>query len=98
MPKYLSNQPFNNLHTNCTETCTNWGIGVFFPHTTKIVYYTFEGGGDHVDPKGFSCSYFAPVIVDAITPNKTYDYTVYITMGSAEQIRDTFTKIKDAQK
>jgi hypothetical protein len=95
----------NNLKDGLSESWaayidpdTNWGIGVFFPHTTKIVYYTFEGGGDHVDPKGFSCSYFAPVIVDAITPNKTYDYTVYITMGSAEQIRDTFTKIKDAQK
>ncbi len=77
---------------------TNWGIGMYFPHTTKIVYYTFEGGGDFSDPKGLSCSYFAPVVVDAITPNKTFDYNVYITMGSAEQIRASFKKIKDSQK
>lgn len=97
----MGNQEINNLSESWAayiDPNTNWGIGMYFPHTTRIVYYVFEGGGDHMDPKASACSYFSPIVTDTITPNKTYSYNVYITTGNVEQIRATFSKIKDTPR
>jgi hypothetical protein len=68
------------------------GIGVFFPGTTEVTCYRFEGDGK-TGPTGSACSYFAPVRTFAVTPGLEFRYKVYLTTGSLEEIRERFGRI-----
>lgn len=66
------------------------GVGVLFPGTDKITTYRHPGKSG---PTGGGCSYFAPIRTMAITPGFTFEYHVYLTIGSAEEMRARFMPI-----
>ena len=69
------------------------GVGVYVPIASKITCYRF-GSGEYRREDG-ACSYFAPVKEFAITPGMVFDYDVYLTIGTAQQIRDRVYKLRD---
>jgi hypothetical protein len=64
------------------------GIGMFFPHTTEGTCYRFRGGGKS------DCSYIAPIQTFALKPGLVFEYEVVLAVGTAEQIRAVFGKLK----
>lgn len=65
------------------------GFGVLVPVATNLTCYRFgDGKAEHG-----SCSYFAPLTRFAITPGKVFEYDVYLTAGTVEEIRDRFQRI-----
>jgi hypothetical protein len=69
------------------------GVGLYFPGTGRITCYRHEGPSG---PEGTGCSYFAPIQTIAIQPGYRSDYTVYLTIGSAEEMRERFRGIREA--
>jgi hypothetical protein len=68
-----------------------WGLGVFFPGTTELTCYRYEGDG-RAGPTGSACSYFAPVRTLAVTPGFELTYKVHLTLGTVEEIRARFAE------
>ena len=66
------------------------GVGVLFPGTEKITTYRHPGPAG---PKGGGCSYFAPIRTMAITPGLVFDYNIYLTIGTADEMRARFKPI-----
>ena len=73
------------------------GVGVLFPGTDRITTYRHPGPAG---PTGGGCSYFAPIRTMSITPGLVFEYDVYLTIGSAEEMRSRFKPIaaKDLKK
>jgi hypothetical protein len=69
------------------------GLGVFFPSSPKLTSYRHPG---QPGPKGGGCSYFAPVQTLRIKPGFVHDYTIHLTIGSAEEMRRRFDAIRKA--
>jgi hypothetical protein len=69
----------------------NWGLGVYVPEAHQMTFYRVPG--KNAGPSGDGCSYVAPIATFAIPPGFSYEYDVYLTLGSAEQIRATFAGI-----
>ncbi len=69
------------------------GLGVFFPGTRDLTCYRHPGESG---PKGAGCSYFAPVRTMAVRPGFVHDYTIHLTIGTAEEMRDRFGAIRKA--
>ena len=67
----------------------DFGIGVFFPGTDTMTTYRFEGNGT-AGPTGSACSYFSPIRSFAVTPGLRFQYDVYLTIGSVDEIRARF--------
>jgi hypothetical protein len=67
------------------------GLGVFFPGSPNLTTYRHPG---QPGPKGGGCSYFAPVQTLRIKPGFVHDYTVHLTIGSAEEMRERFGAIR----
>lgn len=63
------------------------GLGVHFPGSTHLTTYRFQG---EPGPKGGGCSYFAPVQTMQIKPGFVHDYTIHLTIGTAEEMRARF--------
>lgn len=81
------------------KTTENWagfvgpdgrGLGVLFPGTDKITTYRYAGPPG---PKGGGCSYFSPIRTMSITPGLVFEYNVYLTIGTAEEMRERFKPI-----
>ncbi len=71
---------------------SGWGMGVYTPETTYQTRYWRDGSGGN---EGWGCSYFAPVGGFAITSNNfSYQYDVYLTIGTTNEIRETFNDIR----
>jgi len=69
---------------------SGYGIGIYSPGTTMCTYYRVGSG-----PGGsynVSCSYLAPIRTLSLPADLSY--TVYLTTGTVEQIRETFNKIR----
>ncbi len=66
------------------------GVGMLFPGTDRITTYRHPGPPG---PKGGGCSYFSPIRTMAITPGLVFEYDVYLTIGTAEEMRDRFKPI-----
>ncbi len=66
------------------------GVGVLFPGTEKITTYRHPGPAG---PKGGGCSYFAPIRTMSITPGLVFDYNIYLTIGTADEMRARFKPI-----
>jgi hypothetical protein len=110
---YKGDQPWKNAPTtadqpgwpNESRTCDEeWaaytnekghGIGVFFPGKKSITCYRFGGPRG---PSGSGCSYFAPVSTMTIKPSFVHDYTIYLSIGSVEEIRNRFKSIHETNK
>ena len=65
------------------------GIGCYVPVANDLTCYRF---GKDMDSPG-SCSYFAPIKTLAIVPGFQWEYYVWITLGSANEIRDRFQRV-----
>lgn len=70
----------------------DWGLGVYFPGTTKLTAYRSKQNGV-AGPEGAACSYFAPIQELAITKGWTHQYDVYLFIGHVTEIRNTFKKL-----
>lgn len=68
---------------------TGRGIGVYVPVADTLTCYRFGKPGG----KG-ACSYLAPVKTIAITPEFSFEYRVWLTLGSVEEIRQRFSRIR----
>lgn len=66
------------------------GVGVYVPSVTEATCYRFRGkaGGD------LDCSYVAPISTFALTPGLRCSYQAYFTIGTVEEIRERFGKIR----
>jgi hypothetical protein len=72
----------------------NFGVGAFVPVADELTCYRFgDGKWEHG-----SCSYFAPLKRFAITPGLQFDYDVWLTIGSAADIRSRFSAIRSSLK
>ncbi len=94
-PLSMTQPGFPNEYKKCPEHWAAYvgkddhGIGCCVPAADELTCYRF---GDN--PKSpASCSYFAPIRTLAITPNFTWEYDVWITTGTPEEIRTRFQKI-----
>lgn len=67
------------------------GLGVHFPGSTELTCYRHPGPEG---PKGAGCSYFAPVRTMQIKPGFVHDYTIHLTIGTAEEMRQRFSAIR----
>jgi hypothetical protein len=57
-----------------------------------LTFYRVPGA--HAGLAGDGCSYFAPIAKMAITRGKTVEYDVFVTIGTPDQIRQTFADIR----
>ena len=64
------------------------GLGLFMPHTSEVTCYRVRNGN-----KG-DCSYLAPIQTFALKPGLVFEYEVVLTIGSLEEIRVAFAKLK----
>ena len=72
----------------------NFGVGAFVPVADTLTCYRFgDGRREHG-----SCSYFAPLTSFAITPGLKFEYDVWMTIGSATDIRRRFSAIHSSPK
>ena len=71
----------------------DFGIGICTPGTTEAVTYRFRGNGK-TGPTGSACSYVAPVRTLQLTKGGAVDYEFYITIGTLDEIRTRFAKIR----
>lgn len=59
------------------------GLGLFAPGTSAFVSYRTD-----------NCAYVAPVLQRALRPGFEHDYTVHLTLGRIEQIRERFDSLR----
>ena len=70
----------------------DFGVGGYVPVATDLTCYRFgDGRREHG-----SCSYFAPVVHFEITPGFKFEYDLYLTLGTAAEIRQSFAAIRAA--
>ena len=72
----------------------NFGIGAYVPVANSLTCYRYQAG--KTSPQG-ACSYFAPITRFAIKPGFVFEYDLFMTLGTAEQIRTSFEAIHKAQ-
>ena len=71
----------------------DFGVGALVPVADSLTCYRFGyGKREHG-----SCSYFAPVKRFAITPGMKFEYDVWLTIGTAEEIRQRFKSLHDSR-
>jgi hypothetical protein len=66
----------------------DFGVGAYVPVADELTCYRYKGGNNS------DCSYFAPVKTFAITPGLAFEYDVYLTFGTVDQIRARFAEIR----
>jgi hypothetical protein len=67
-----------------------FGVGIFVPIANELTCYRFAAG--QPSRRG-ACSYFAPIKTFAIAPKSTFEYDVYLTLGTVEEIRERFAAL-----
>lgn len=71
----------------------DFGVGICTPGTNRAVTYRFRGNGK-TGPDGSACSYVAPVRTLALKKDEAIDYQFFLTIGTLEEIRARFAKLK----
>ncbi len=71
----------------------DFGIGCCVPAADELTCYRY--GTDPTQPS--SCSYFAPIRTLAVTPNFQWNYDVWITAGTVDEIRTRFQALPNKQ-
>lgn len=74
----------------------NLGIGIHTPGTKEAVTYRHKGNGT-TGPTGTACSYVAPVRTMQLEKGSVVDYEFHLTIGTLEEIRERFAKLRDVQ-
>ncbi|MDB6030104.1 MAG: hypothetical protein JWM16_442 [Verrucomicrobiales bacterium] len=72
----------------------NFGIGAYVPVAKDITCYRYAAG--RTSQQG-ACSYFAPIVYFAITPGFKFEYDLFMTLGTADEIRESFRQIHLSQ-
>jgi len=73
-----------------------WGLGVYFPGTSEITTYRYRPARNlTTGPRGSACSYLAPIQRLAITPGWTYEYDIWLMIGTVSEIRNAFYDRKE---
>jgi hypothetical protein len=67
---------------------TRQGLGMHLTHTKELTCYRVRHG-DHAD-----CSYLAPIQTFALKPGLVFEYEVVLALGTVEQLRAVFAKLK----
>ncbi len=70
----------------------DFGIGIYTPDTKDAV--TYRAAGKKTGPTGGACSYVAPIRTIKLTQNEAIDYEFYLTIGTLDEIRARFAKLK----
>lgn len=70
----------------------NVGVGIFSPIAKDMTCYRF---GASPQARG-ACSYSAPIVQFAITPGMHFEYELALALGTPEQTRAEFLKLKDS--
>jgi hypothetical protein len=65
---------------------SDYGLGIFFPHTTRVTYYKVDIPGN----PSASCGYLAPIMDFPLAPGKLVDYDILIAIGNVHHIRNWF--------
>ncbi len=65
----------------------DFGLGVMVPVANELTCYRYAAG--YTSTEG-ACSYFAPLVKFAITPGFVFEYDVFLTLGTPEEIRERF--------
>ncbi len=93
--KLTRKQPgFPNETIRVSEPWCAWvgkndgGLGLFMPHTDQATCYRVREGNQA------DCSYIAPIQTFALKPGLVFEYEVVLALGSVEQIRAVFAKLK----
>lgn len=73
----------------------DWGLGVYSPRMQHITCYRFPQDGKD-EPKGNACSYFAPIENFAIGPKFVFEYEVWLTIGTVNEIRKSFDGVRQS--
>ena len=81
-------------HWSAYVNDAGWGIGVYTPGTADMTMYRY-GDGTLAGPTGSHCSYFSPVRTMSITPGLVFEYDVYLTIGTVNEIRSVFYDIRN---
>ena len=71
---------------------TKIGLGVFTPTSTLLTAYRV--GRKDTNPARSDTSYLAPLITDKLVEGRQYGYTTYIKIGTLDEIRAAFAKLK----
>jgi hypothetical protein len=70
-----------------------FGLGAYVPVAERLTCYRFgDGNREHG-----SCSYFAPLTTFAIKPDFHWEYDLYLTIGSVEEMRERFAAVRAAK-
>ncbi len=65
------------------------GLGVYVPVASELTCYRY--GKNDASPE--ACSYVAPLATFAITRDFTWEYEVYVTIGTLSEIRQRFVEL-----
>jgi hypothetical protein len=68
------------------------GLGIYFPHTDMVTSYRVTDTGIG------NCSYLAPLQTWSLKPRMTVEYETVLAIGTIEQIRQVFSKIKSNEE
>lgn len=67
----------------------DYGIGVYVPVASELTCYRFGSS----EKAAGACSYFAPISTFAIKRDFTWQYDVFVTVGSLKDIRERFAQL-----
>lgn len=85
---------FPNEYIRVSEPWCAWvdkndsGVGLHMPHTTQATCYRVKNGNTA------DCSYIAPIQTFALKPGLDFEYEVTLALGTLEQLRAVFAKLK----
>lgn len=68
----------------------DFGLGAYVSKANKLTCYRFGDG----DAKKGACSYFAPLTQFAVEPGLTFEYSLVVTLGTVEKIRERFIQLQ----
>jgi hypothetical protein len=71
------------------------GVGAYVPLTEELTCYRYAAG--QPSERG-ACSYFAPLTTFAVTPGMVFEYDVYLTCGTVEEMREAFRRVHERRE
>lgn len=72
-----------------------FGVGAYVPLTEELTCYRYSAG--QPSERG-ACSYFAPLTTFAVTPGMVFEYDVYLTCGTVEEMREAFRRVHERRQ
>lgn len=72
----------------------NTGVGLYAPVAGELTCYRYGAS----PAAAGACSYFAPLVKFAIAPGLHFEYEAALALGTPEEIRSSFKKLRDMLK